>query len=154
MRRRGVVVAHRAAATLVAALITACMPAVVPIQQQAPAEAPHPQGPQLAVDVTNMSAQPLDIAYEFEGDNSAGGGEGPVLPCNQSVMPFAMIAGEYVLTLEGASILEGTVPPRLPPEAWLLVRVVIGADGELDVIGPVSLPRAPEFESRSLGACG
>ncbi len=138
---------HGGALMIVLAL-TACTPVVVPIVDG------EPEGPQLAIEVINASNQESEVGYEFEAVQSSGGGEGTVGRCEQVVVPFGLIGGRYSILLDGEALIEGAVPPGLPADAWVVVRVEIGPDGEGEVIGPRVVARMPNPQPRRIGDCG
>lgn len=138
----------RFASALVAALVlAACAPVVVQLPD-GPLE-----GPQLAIQVANASDREVAVGYEFEAANSGGGGEGTVASCEQVSIPFGPAAGQYRVLIDGAPVHEAAAPAGVPADAWFVVRVTIGPDGETEVIGAGMTPRMPDPVSRPI-ACG
>ncbi|MGH2417466.1 MAG: hypothetical protein ACRDFY_03960 [Candidatus Limnocylindria bacterium] len=138
-------------AWLHALLLTACMPVAVPLQQ---APAAPMEGPQLAVEIANGSNRELAIGYDFTAPASSGGGEGGVPACERTLIHFALVEGDYEVTLDGEPVSSGTVPANLPGSAWILVRLTVDADGMHEWLGSAVVAQAPEPFSRPVAGCG
>jgi hypothetical protein len=136
---------------LLVCFLTGCMPVVVPIEPAAPGPMP---GPNLIVDVTNKSDRGFPVAYEFESEDSAGGGDGTVMACERSIVPLALVQGDYAIAVDGETVFEGSVPAGVPDESWYMVRLIVEPDGGVEVVGPAILPRMPEPFTRPIAACG
>jgi hypothetical protein len=144
------VTSRLALACLTSLLASACLPVAVPLDQgpAAPVE-----GPQLAVEITNGSARELAIGYDFSAGMSSGGGEGSVPACERMLIHFALVEGDYEITLDGVPVSSGTVPANLPDSAWIVVRLTVAADGAHDWLGSAVLPRAPQPFNRAVAGC-
>jgi len=146
---RDVRLGRRFVSALVAALVlAACAPVVVQLPD-GPLE-----GPQLAIQVANASDREVAVGYEFEAVNSGGGGEGTVASCEQVAMTFGAVAGQYRVLIDGAPVHEAAAPAGVPADAWFVVRVSIGRDGEAEVIGAGMTPRMPDPDPRPIAGCG
>ncbi len=135
-------------ALLIILALTACTPVAVPIVEG------EPEGPQLAIEVVNASNQESEVGYEFEAVQSSGGGEGTVRRCEQVVVPFGLIGGRYSILLNGEALIEEAVPPGLPADAWVVVRVEIGPGGEGTAHRPRVVARMPDPQPRRIADCG
>ena len=138
----------RFAPALLAALVLA---ACAPVGVQLP-DGPL-EGPQLAIQVANASDREVAVGYEFEAVNSGGGGEGTVGSCEQVSIPFGPVAGQYRVLIDGAPVHEAAAPAGVPADAWFVVRVTIGPDGEAEVVGAGMTRLMPDPASRPI-ACG
>ena len=141
------------AVVVIVAMATACQPMVAPVQE-APAEPAGQVGPELVIDVVNRSDRELVIGYEFETPNASGGGEGTMPPCERMEMLFGSVAGDYEILLDRERVLEGAVPDAMPDDGFLIVRLTIDADGDVDVIGPRWTRIPPELRNQALPECG
>jgi len=139
----------RFASALVAALVlAACAPVVVQLPD-GPLE-----GPQLAVQVANASNREVAVGYEFEAINTGGGGEGTVASCEQVSIPFGAVSGQYRVLVDGVPVHEAAAPAGVPADAWFVVRVSIGPDGDAEVIGAGMTPQMPDPNPRPVAGCG
>ncbi len=136
-----------ATALLAALALAACAPVVVQLPD-GPLE-----GPQLAIQVANASDREVAVGYEFEAGNSGGGGEGTVASCEQVSMTFGAVAGQYRVLIDGAPVHEAAAPAGVPADAWFVVRVTIGRDGEPEVIGAGMTPLMPDPDPRPIAGC-
>jgi|SRR5687767_7012233 len=133
---------------LVAAIgLAACAPVVVQLP-----DGPL-TGPQLAIQVANASDRAVAVGYEFDAVDSGGGGEGTVASCEQVSIPFGAISGQYRVLIDGAPVHEAAAPAG-PADAWFVVRVSIGPDGEPEVTGAGLTPRMPDPDPRPMAGCG
>jgi hypothetical protein len=130
-----------------ALVLAACAPVVVPI-----ADGP-PDGPQLAIQVANASDRQVAVGYEFEAVNSGGGGEGTVASCEQALMTFGTVSGRYRVLIDGVQLHEAAAPAGVPADAWMVVRVSIGPDGDPEVIGAGIAVQMPDPDSRPIAGC-
>ena len=128
-------------------MLAACAPVVVPIGGG------PPDGPQLAIHVANASDREVAVGYEFEAVNTGGGGEGTVGSCEQVVMPFGTVTGQYRVLIDGAPVHEAAAPAGVPAGAWVVVRVSIGPDGEPEVLGIGIAARMPDPDPRPIADC-
>jgi len=140
-----------AGASIMAVVLTACMPVVAPIDFGVDGA---PEGPQLAVEVANTSDREITIGYDFEEFQSSGGGVGTVAPCEQVAIPFGLIGGRYTVLLDGEALLERAVPAGAPADTWVVVRVRIDPDGGGEVIGSRIAVRMPDPQPRPISDCG
>jgi len=131
-----------------ALLLAACMPVVAPIVDDGP------EGPQLAIQMTNGADQGVAIGYSFEAFQSSGGGEGSVGACEQATIPFGSVGGSFTILVDGESLFEHAVAAGTPADAWMVVRVTIGSDGEAEVTGTNLAARMPDPVMRPIPNCG
>ncbi|MEO7295689.1 MAG: hypothetical protein ABIZ57_06070 [Candidatus Limnocylindria bacterium] len=129
-------------------VIPACMPVVAPIVDDVP------EGPQLAIQVTNGADQEVAIGYSFEAFQSSGGGEGSVGACEQATIPFGSVGGTFTILVDGESLFEHAVAAGTPADAWMVVRVTIGSDGDAEVTGTNLAARMPDPVTRPIPNCG
>jgi hypothetical protein len=135
-------------ALLAALVLAACAPVVVQI-----ADGPL-DGPQLAIQVANASDRQVAVGYEFEAVNTGGAGEGMVASCEQALMTFGAISGRYRVLVDGVRLHEAAAPVGVPADAWMVVRVSIGPDGDPEVIGAGLTPQMPDPDPRPIAGCG
>jgi hypothetical protein len=128
--------------------LTGCFPTVVTVDPE------QPTGPTLVVDITNRSDAERTLGYEFNAGNTSGGGEGTLLACERTVMPFGAIGGRYTVVVDGQPVTEGTLPPNLPADRFVVVRVTIAADGTATAAEPILVAREPPLESERIADCG
>ncbi len=133
-------------ALLAALALAACAPVGVQI-----ADGPL-DGPQLAIQVANASGRDVEVGYDFEAVDTGGGGEGNVASCEQVSIPFGAVSGQYRVLIDGAPVHEAAAPAG-PADAWFVVRVMIGPDGETEVIGAGMTPRMPDPDSPPITGC-
>ncbi len=148
---------RRASAGALLAVLLGCGPIIVPVHDRAVAEpAPmEPPAPELLLDVFNHSATELDVGYEFEADNVAGGGEGLIAACERHMMPFGMVAGDFEVLVDREVVLAGAVPRGAPDDGFLVVVITIEPDGTVEPVPPPRWVRAvPEFVNQPLFDCG
>ena len=132
----------------IAFVLPACMPVVAPIEDGGQ------EGPSLAIQVTNGADQGVAIGYSFEAFQSSGGGEGSVGACEQAMIPFSTVGGSFTILLDGESLFEHAVAAGTPADAWMVVRVTIGPDGEAEVTGTNLAARMPDPVTRPIPNCG
>lgn len=135
-----------ASAALVA--LTACVPTAVTV------EPGQPVGPTLVIDVTNGSDAERSIGYEFEMGSMSGGGEGMLLACERTVLPFGEIGSSFSVLVDGHSVMEETLPPGIPADRFVVVRVTIAADGTATAVAPVLAARMPPIQTQQIPGCG
>jgi hypothetical protein len=114
---------------------------------------PEPGGPTLVMDITNASADEVAVGYEFDAPNMSGTGETLAMPCRREAMPIGTISGTYRIKVAGDTVLEQSVPPAAGPDAFLVVRIGIDPDGEVEVAAPVVVLEPPNA-SAALPGCG
>lgn len=127
-----------AAAAAVLLTLVACVPA--------PALNGAPKGPSLVIDVRNTSNRQLEVGYEFEAGQTSGGGAGLIGPCERQPMQGGQIGGDYAILVDGKSVLEATVPLSAPADAFMVVNVSVGPDGEVEV-SPGGFVQAPRLDT-------
>jgi hypothetical protein len=141
------------AALLLAGVMSACAPIVAPVAE--PGQPGAAIGPQLVVAAENRSDREVTVAYEFEAQNASGGGESLLPRCDYQEVLFGEVAGSYEVLLEGTRALDGTVPPGMPADGFLMVRLSIDADGEVTPQGETGWTRIPPpLTNRPLADCG
>jgi hypothetical protein len=129
-------------------VLAGCFPTTVTVDPG------QPIGPTLVLDVANASADQRTIAYEFEMGNSSGGGEGTLLACERSTMTFGEIGGRYTVEVDGEPVVDATMPPNVPLDRFVVVRIMIAADGTASAAAPVLSARAPPIETGPIAGCG
>jgi hypothetical protein len=141
------------AALVLAGATSGCAPVVMPVAE--PGQPGAPIGPQLVVAVENRSDRDVTVGYEYESPNSSGGGEAFVPRCEFQEMLFGEIAGSFELVVDGAPAFDGTVPPGMPADGFLVVRLSIDADGDVTPGGEPAWTRIPPpLSNRPLADCG
>jgi hypothetical protein len=135
---------RHAAAVAILLLLCAC---VAP-----PATNGAPVGPSLVIDVRNSSNRQLEVGYEFEASQTSGTGAGLIEPCSRQPMQAGQIGGDYEILVDGKSVLQATVPLSAPADAFIVINVSIGPDGEVEV-SPGGFVQAPRLDTVPL-PCG
>ena len=135
---------RHAAAAAILLILSACVPA--------PATNGAPIGPSLLIDVSNASNRQLEVGYEFEAGQNSGSGAGLIGPCSRQPMQAGQIGGAYVILVDGKSVLEATVPLSAPADAFMVVNVSVGPDGEVEV-SPGGFVQAPRVDTEPI-PCG
>jgi hypothetical protein len=113
----------------------------------------QPVGPTLIIDATNRSDAERSIGYEFEAGGTSGGGEGTLLACERSVLPFGEIASSFSVMVDGHPVMEETLPPGIPPDRFVVVRVTIAEDGTATAAEPVLAARMPPVAGAPIPDC-
>ena len=129
---------RRAATAAILLILSACVPA--------PASNGAPMGPSLVIDVRNSSNRQLEVGYQFEAGQTSGSGAGLIGPCERQPMQAGQIGGDYVIRVDGKSVLEATVPLSAPPDAWMVIKVSVDPDGLVEV-SPGGLVQAPRLDT-------
>lgn len=126
----------RALAIGLGILLTGCFAAVQRIEE-APAQpvGPPAVGPQLMLEVTNRSTDPVEVGYDFEADSSSGGGSASVSGCERLLVQFGEVGGTLRISTGGEVIDESRVQPGIPPNSYLVATIEIGADGASEITG-------------------
>ena len=141
------------AALVLAGVMSGCAPVVVPVAE--PGQPGAPIGPQLVVAVENRSDRDVAVGYEYESPNSSGGGEGLLPRCEFQEMLFGEVAGSFGLLVDGTPVFDGAVPPGMPADGFLVVRLSIDADGDVTPEGRPAWTRLPPpLTNRPLADCG
>lgn len=136
---------------LIAGLVAGCG-AITGPERVAP---PGPSGPELMIDVVNRSAREVTVGYTFEAAASAGAGEGLVPACSRSSMGFGAVGGRYEIHVDDEAVLDAVLPEGTPDEGFLVVRLVIEADGSADAAAPPGWTRIPpEPNDALIPGCG
>jgi hypothetical protein len=135
----------RPAGGLVSLLLSACVSGVT-VEPAAAA------GPTLVIDVTNASPDERSVGYEYDGGAMSGGGEGTLGACERQVTPFGEVRGSYIVTIDGTSVLDGTVPPNLMG-GYLVIRVTMTTDGEVSAAPPTLVLREPAMVMNPIPGC-
>jgi hypothetical protein len=138
---------RRLAIAALSLLLAACV--VAPQPNQAPS------GPSLVIDVRNASERELDVGYEFTGGVMSGSGATLVAPCTRQPFPAGEVGGggTYAIQVEGKTVVESTVPASTPEGASIVVSLLIGSDGVVEVLPP-SLVEVPELDTSTVPGCG
>jgi hypothetical protein len=101
------------------------------------------QGPMLVIDVMNASAAEATLEHEFESEGMSGAGESLLPACRRETLQLAPISGSYRMRVERTTVAEGVVPASAGSEQFLVVRLLIGPDGEVEAAAPVVLAEPP-----------
>jgi hypothetical protein len=109
--------------------------------------------PELVIDVANATAEEVSIGWEFESEGMSGSGETLAAPCRRQSMPVSSIGGDYRISVDGTPVFEGAVPERAGSGTFLVVRVIIGPEGEAEVDAPGVAPDPPRDVSMALPGC-
>jgi hypothetical protein len=134
-----------------------CLPLLAACAIGGPVVAPvpgAPAGPRLVLDVTNESPDERSIGFEWEGQTSAGGGEGPIAACHREAMQFGPLSGEYRVLVDGEAVWNGVAPNGLGADAVAVIRVRIGPDGAVNVAEPILVAAAPNVSAEIPGCAG
>jgi hypothetical protein len=116
-------------------------------------EAPELSGPTLVLDVTNGSDSDLAVGYEFESPGTSGTGETLATACRREAIPLSSVIGTYHVTVDGKTVSEDGVPLHADAGSFLVIRVRIGPDGEVEVAPPIILAAQPNL-SVAIPGCG
>jgi hypothetical protein len=116
-------------------------------------EAPELSGPTLVLDVTNGSDSDLAVGYEFESPGTSGTGETLATACRREATPLSSVIGTYHVTVDGKTVSEDRVPLHADAGSFLVIRVRIGPDGEVEVAPPIILAAQPNL-SVAIPGCG
>ncbi len=135
---------------LVALLLGGCFPVVQQVHE-GPAQ---PVGPQLAVEVTNRSGNPVEVGYEFESAGMSGGGTGSVGRCERALLLYGETTGRLRISVDGAEIDDAAVQQGLQPDLYLVLSVEIGADGSAEITGRRIAPEVREPAQPAIPDCG
>jgi hypothetical protein len=135
---------HRVAAAVMAALLTAC----------GELQVPELSGPTLVVEVTNRSDRDVAVGYTFATTVISGSGETSSSACRREALRFGMVAGQYVITVDGKRVTTGGIGAELPEDSeFLVIRLKIHENGGVEVTGPGLLPQAP-VTNAEIVSCG
>jgi hypothetical protein len=136
---------RRPATAALALLLVGCVPGTDP--------AAEPPGPALVIDVRNSSDQQLDIAFDFTAEVWNGSGATLVEPCQRHPITVGKIGGgRYAVHVEGKTVVDAAVPASAPHDATLVVGVLIGPDGMVEVL-PSRVVEVPELDTTPI-PCG
>lgn len=116
-------------------------------------EAPELSGPTLVLEVANSSDGDVAVGYEFESPGTSGTGETLAAACRREAVPLSSVIGTYDVTVEGKKVWEDAVPLHADAGSFLVIRVRIGPDGEVEVAPPVILAAQPNL-SVAIPGCG
>ena len=135
------------AAAAASVLLCACV--------AAPQPNAGPAGPTLVIDVRNASDRELEVGYDFTAGVTSGTGASLVGPCQRHPLSVGEVGGggSYTIEVEGKTVVEGTVPASSPEGASIVVSVLVGQDGAVEVL-PSTLVQAPELDILSIPGCG
>jgi hypothetical protein len=115
--------------------------------------AAEPPGPIFVIDVTNASDGDVEVSYEFTANSFGGAGGMLILACRQEASELGSIDGDYEVAIDGQVVHEGTVPDGMGPDRFIVVRVRIDPDGEVEAL-PAAVLLQGTFVSRALPGCG
>ena len=77
----------------------------------------------------------------------------PVPSCRQEATDVGSISGDYEVAIDGEVVHEGTVPDGMGPDRFIVVRVRIDPDGEVEAL-PAAVLMEGTVVSRALPGCG
>ncbi len=140
----------RALTAVLCLLLTACFPVAQRIEE-GPAQL---VGPQLVLEVTNRSTDPVEVGFAYEADASSGEGAGIVSGCERMLMLFGEVGGTLRILTVGTVIDEGRVQAGIPPNSYLVATVEIAADGTSEVSGRRIAQEVREPAQRAIPDCG
>ena len=118
-----------------------------------PDPAAEPEGPTLVLDVTNESDRDVVVGYDFESAAMSGTGESFFPACRREATPHSTISGDYRVVVDGEVVLEDSVPPRASADTFLVVRMRIAPDGEVEVVAP-GVMQEPLEAHTAIPGCG
>jgi hypothetical protein len=124
-------------------LLAGCGPDVRPIPFGA-------EGPTLEIVAVNRMDRDATIAIEFAGDNVSGSGEGGILACSASTMGFGSVGSHVTVVVDGVQAWEGDLPANVG-DGIVMMRLDIGADGEVTVGAPAIVMRPPQVPPNLAG---
>jgi hypothetical protein len=128
----------RLATAALGLLLVGCVPGTDP--------AAEPPGPALVIDVRNASDRQLDIGFDFTTEVWNGSGATLVEPCQRNPITVGKVGGgTYAVHVEGKTVVDAAVPASAPEDATLVVGLLIGPDGTVDVL-PSRLVEVPELD--------
>ena len=106
------------------------------------------------LDVTNRSDSDVAVGYEFESPGNGGSGGALATACRRDAAPYSTIFGSYRITVAGKTG-PGGAPSRANAgsDRFLVIRVRVGPDGEVEVAPPVILAAQPNL-SVAIPGCG
>jgi hypothetical protein len=112
-----------------------------------------PQGPTLVIDVTNASDREVVVATEFDSPGSSGNGESLAAACRREATPVFPVTGDYRVSVDGEAVADGVVQASDGTGRFLVIRVFVGPDGDVEAAAPVILASAPDVSS-AIPGCG
>jgi hypothetical protein len=110
--------------------------------------------PELVLDVTNATTEEVVVGWEFAAEGHSGNGEALVAACRRESMAPSVVSGVYTISVDGEPIMEDRVPERASAETFLVVRIRIAADGEVQVDPPGVAVQPPPDVSGKMPGCG
>jgi hypothetical protein len=113
----------------------------------------QPQGPTLVIDVTNASDREVVVASEFDSPGSSGNGESLAAACRREATPVFPVTGDYRVSVDGEAVADGVVQASDGTGRFLVIRVFVGPDGDVEAAAPVILASAPDVSS-AIPGCG
>jgi hypothetical protein len=115
--------------------------------------AAEPPGPVLVLDITNASDRELAITHEFTANTFGGASGTSISACRQEAMDLGSVNGEYHVAIDGEVVHEGTVPDGVGADRFLVVRIRVDPDGEIEALPAAVLGQGGQV-SRALPGCG
>jgi hypothetical protein len=115
-----------------------------------------PAGPTLVIDVRNASDRALEVEYDFTSGVTSGTGGTFVEPCQRhpwSVGDVGGGGGTYRIEVDGDTVVDATIPASAPEGASIVVSVLVGQDGAVEVLPP-SMVEVPELDTTTIPGCG
>jgi hypothetical protein len=113
-----------------------------------------PAGPTLVIDVRNASDRALEVEYDFTSGATSGTGASLVEACQRHPWSVGEVGGgTYSIEVDGTAVVEGTIPASAPEGASIVVSVLVGQDGAVEVLPP-SMVEVPELDTTTIPGCG
>jgi hypothetical protein len=98
------------------------------------------------VELSNGSVDQVAIGYEFTAGGTSGVGEMLVPSCRRETLA-STVSGDYKVTVEGKSVVEGSVPGGLEDDQFFVIRLRIGPDGEVEAAPPLVMATQPNVSA-------
>ena len=73
--------------------------------------------------------------------------------CERQAIMFGEVGGTYTVTVDGETVAESTVPASAPVDGSMVVMVLVGPDGQVEV-APQAFLRAPNLDAATIPGCG
>jgi hypothetical protein len=141
-----------AALVLLAASTAGCWGATPAAPMPEPAPGMGPPGPAMVIEITNLGAD-ATLSFRFDSPISSGRGEGLVEACTVTTHDWGPIMGDYALLVDGKVVHEAQVAPGVGDDAHVFVRLQVGRDGGVRVLGPELRAAMPPLGSRPVPGC-
>ena len=138
---------RRPAFAIVGLVLTGCAPVGPTVVGDAV------DAPQLVLDVTNATTEEVVVGWTFAAEGHSGNGEALVAACRRESLAPSVVSGDYAISVDGETITEDAVPERASNETFLVVRIRIAADGEVEADPPGVAVQPPPEVGQNLPGC-